>query len=83
MSKEVLQITLTKAKVPNTKLGKWWYWKIYWKVWQIWRPKLLAKIFGGLSMLMLSLMTKKAREEALKEFEEIEVHIKDERNEKE
>jgi len=78
--KEVLQITISKAKTPKTKLGKWWYWKVYWKIWKIWRPKLLAKFYGGLSMLMLSLLPKNKREEILKEYENIEIVIKDEIN---
>jgi hypothetical protein len=81
MSKEVLQITFKKAKVPDSKLGKWFYWKIYWKVWQIWRPKMLAKFYGALSNFIFALMPKAEREKILKEFENIEVHIKDETNE--
>lgn len=46
--KEYLQITLTKIELPKNKLIKWLYWKIYFKVWCIYRPKFLAWFFGGL-----------------------------------
>jgi hypothetical protein len=76
--KEVLQITITKAKSPTSKLGKWWYWKIYWPIFKVWKPRMLAKIYGALAIVALSLLPKAEREEALKEFQNIEVTIKDE-----
>lgn len=78
MEKEVLQITLSKSKAPTSKLGKWWYWKIYFPIWNIWRPKMMAKVYMGLSNFILMLIPKSEREKILKEFEEIEVVIKDE-----
>lgn len=76
--KEVLQITLSKVKAPTSKLGKWWYWKIYWPVFKIWKPKMLAKLYGALSTVALSIMSEAEREKALKEFENIDIKIKDE-----
>ena len=77
--KESLQITISKAKTPKTKLGKWLYWKIYWKIFKIWKPRILAKIYGALALVALSLLPKSEREKLLKEFENINVIIKDER----
>jgi len=83
MPKEILQITLTKQKTPKSKLGKWLFWKIYFPVWKVWRPKMLAKFYWFMSNLMLFLIPKKERDALLKEFEEIEVHVKDETKENE
>jgi len=77
--KEVLQITISKAKTPKSKLGKWWYWKIYWPIFKIWKPRMLAKIYGALAIVALSFLSKEERIKALKEFENINVTIKDER----
>ena len=77
--KEVLQITLTNVKTPKSKLGKWLYWKIYWPIFKVWKPRMLAKFYGALAIVALSLMPKAEREKALKEFENIKVQIKDER----
>ena len=78
MSKEILQITISKRKAPKTKFGRWFYWKVWFQVWSIWRPRVLAKFYGSLSNIFLSLIPKEKREEILEEFEEIEVHIVDE-----
>jgi hypothetical protein len=78
MNKEVLQITFTKAKVPKSKIRKWFYWNVYWRVWKIWKPHFLAKFYWGLSNLILALLPKAEREKALKEFEDVTVVIKDE-----
>ena len=78
MSKEVLQITLTKAKVPKSKIGKWLYWSVYFTVWKIWRPKILAKIYWWLSELFLRMISKSEREKLIKETEDFDVVIKNE-----
>ena len=77
--KEVLQITLTNAKTPKSKLGKWLYWKIYWPIFKVWKPRMLAKIYGALAIVALSFLPKQEREKLLKEFQNINVTIKDER----
>jgi len=79
--KEVLQITLTKTKVPKSKIGKWFYWEIYWTVWKVWRPKIMAKIYLALSNFFLMLIPKSEREKVLREFEDVTIVIKDETNE--
>ena len=43
--KDTLQITISKAKVPRSKFGNWFYWQIYWQIWCIYRPKFLAWFF--------------------------------------
>jgi len=75
MAKEVLQITISERKAPKTKLGKWFYWKVWFQVWRIWRPKMLSKFYKAMSNLMLLPLSKEKRAEVLKEFEEIEVQI--------
>jgi len=62
MGKEYLQITISKKEAPKTKFGKWFYWKVYWNVWCIWKPKFLAWFFG----LFIS---KKTLEELYKDTE--------------
>jgi len=74
--KESLVITFSKRKLPKTKFGKWFFWKIYFKIWCIWRPLMISKICWALSELILKMLPKKQREELLKEYEEIDVIIK-------
>jgi hypothetical protein len=74
MGKDILQITLKERKEPKTLLGKWWNKHMYWK-WVIFWGKVKSKFYGGLSKFMLSLLPKEKREEILKEYEEVEVHI--------
>lgn len=71
---ETLQITITKAKTPKTRLGKWWYWNVYWTVWKIWRPKFNSWFFGGLANLFDRILP-----EEYKEDFEFQIKIKDER----
>ena len=78
--KEILQITISKRKVPKSKFGKWLYWNIWFTIWGIWRPRFLAWLFGGLSNFIYWLAPKSVKEEWDKEFEEIEVHIINELN---
>lgn len=77
MSKEVLQITISKSKIPTSKIGKWFYWNVYFIPFKIWRPKLMSKIYLGLSNICLAILPKAEREKILKEFEEVTVIIKD------
>lgn len=79
--KEVLQITISKTKAPKTKLGKWFYWKVYFPIWRIWRPKMLSKIYWAISEGILKILPKSEREKLLKEFKEIDVVIKNKTNE--
>ena len=83
MAKEVLQITISERKAPKTKFGRWLYWKVWFQVWSIWRPKVMSKIFKALSNLMLLPLSKEKRAELNKEFEEIEVQIVNETMNKE
>jgi len=87
MTKEILQITLSKQKAPKTKLGKWFYWKIYFKVWKIWKPRLMSKFYHGLYVFFMWLTPKETRKKIEKELEEelgeVEVHIIDEYNDTE
>jgi hypothetical protein len=78
MSKDVLQITISKTKVPKTKLGKWFYWNIYFQVWRVWRPKLMAKIYWALSEFIFCMLPKSEQQKMLKEFDEVKVVIKNE-----
>ena len=78
MSKDILQITFSKRKLPKTKFGRWFYWKLKFQVWDIWRPRFLAWFFSGLSTFIYWIVSKEVKEKWDKEFEEIEVHIIDE-----
>ena len=75
MSKDILQITISERKSPKTKFGKWFYNKIWFPLWSIWRPRMLAKFYKGMSDFMLMFLPKQKREEFLKEFEDVEVQI--------
>jgi len=77
MEKEILQITISKRKLPKSKFGKWLYWKIWFRVWGIWRPRFSAWFFGALADFMYWLAPREVKEKLDKEFGEIEVHIKD------
>jgi len=74
MSKEVLQITISKRKTSKYKVIRWFQYK-WFVVWRIWRPKVLSKVCWFLSEMILKMMPQKEREKLLKEFEEIEIHI--------
>jgi len=81
MSKEVLQITISKTKLPKSKLGKWLYWNLYWRVWKIWRPKFLAWFFKGLADFIYWCAPKSIKEKWDKEWdEEIKIVVKNEYN---
>lgn len=75
MAKEILQITISERKAPNSRFGKWFYWKIWFQFWGIWKPKMLSRFYKTMSNLMLLPLSKEKRAELLKEFEEIEVQI--------
>ena len=42
------EITIEPMQTPKNKYLNWMFWNIYWKVWNIWRPKFLAWFFLGL-----------------------------------
>ena len=67
---EILQITISKREAPKTKLGRWFYWRVWFKIWGIWRPKFLSWFFG----LFLSKETKR------KLYDDLEIHIINEIN---
>ena len=79
--KDTLQITISKVKSPKSKLGKWFYWNIYFTIWRIWKPKIMAKIYLALSNFFLMFIPKSKREKILKEFENIDVVIKNKTDE--
>ena len=66
MDKEILEITISKSKKLKTKFGTWFYWKVWFKVWSIWKPKFLSWFFG----LFLSKETKR------KMWEDLDIVIK-------
>ena len=68
MAKEILQITIEEHKEPKSKLGKWFYWKIWYKIWYIYRVRLKSWFYGGVSNMMLKMMPEAKREELLKEL---------------
>lgn len=74
-NKKILQITLSKRKIPKTKFGKWLYWKVWFQIWSIWRPHFIAWFFGGLSDFMYWIAPKNIKEEWDKEFENIEINL--------
>ena len=78
MGKEVLQITITKRRLSKYKLLRWFQHK-WFIVWSIWRPKVTSKFCWYVSQGILKILPEHEREKLLKEFEEIEVHIIDER----
>ena len=41
-------MTITPLKVPKNKVLQWIFWNVYWRVWKVWRLKLIAFIFGEL-----------------------------------
>lgn len=76
MSKEILQITISSRKASKYKLIRWFQ-NQWFVVWNIWRPKMLSKFYWFMSEAMLRMLPKEKRDELLKEFDEIEVHIVD------
>jgi hypothetical protein len=82
MENKVLQITITKVKLPKLKILRYMYLNIWFRFWNIWRPKMLAKFYEFATLLMLSLLSKEKRELVIKELnEEIDIIIKDKTNE--
>ena len=75
MSKEVLQITISKSKIktPKTRFRRWLFWNVYWNVWKVWRPRLMSKIWHGLYLLLTPASMKKKID---KELEEINIVVK-------
>ena len=78
MAKEILQITIKQTRKIKTKFGRWWHRNVYWKIWVLAGGSFKAWFYQGVSNFMLSLLPKEKREEILKEYEEIEIHIVDE-----
>jgi len=75
MTKEILQITISKSKKknPKTRFGRWLFWNVYWKVWKVWRPFVMSKIWHGLYLLLTPTSIKRKID---KELEEINVVVK-------
>jgi hypothetical protein len=59
-------VKFTSIKPFRNKYHKWLYWNIYWRIWMIWRPLLLSKIFLGIAIsleyITLSLTKNKDRD---------------------
>ena len=68
--KEILQITLTRAKERKTRFGRWFHNRFWFKIWGIYRPRFLAWFFG----LFISKETKR------KLYEDLEIQIVDKTN---
>ena len=47
MSEEYLQITIEEKPI-KTKFGRWWYVKIWFPFWHVWRTRMLANFYGFL-----------------------------------
>lgn len=79
MNNKTLQITITKVKLPKSRMLRYLYLKVWFPIWNIWRPKMLAKFYFFLSMCLLALLPKEKRDLLVKEMnEEIDIIIKDE-----
>lgn len=48
MKEGYFKMTFKKLRVPKNKLLKWFFWNVYWKVWNIWKPKMLSKFYWWL-----------------------------------
>lgn len=82
MENKVLQITITKVKLPKSKIIKYLYLKVWFPFWNIWRPKMLSNFYKFITLLLLSLLPKEKRKLLIKEInEEIDIIIKDKTNE--
>lgn len=75
MAKDVLQITIKKTKVPKNKIGLF-FWKIHFRVWHIWRPKIMANIYKFLAEATFSMLPKWKQEELLRESSDFDVIVK-------
>ena len=73
--KDLLLITFEKPKEFKTKFGRWWYWKIWFPVWFIFRPRVLSKFYWCMSELSLRMLPKAEREKVRKEMEEWDVML--------
>jgi hypothetical protein len=80
MNKQILQVTIFKGKNPKTKLGKWIYWKVYFTIFRIWKPLIIGKFYMILSTIFLALLPKTKRDEILKEFIDVKIVLKDDKN---
>ncbi len=69
--KEILQITITSKKRAKTKIGRFFQ-NAWFKIWCIWKPWFLSKLFWFLSELCLRILPKKQREELRKQYNEID-----------
>jgi hypothetical protein len=58
MKKDIIQIELNKRKPAKTKLGRWFYWKIWFTFWFIWRLNVLSKFYFYLNKLIKYIGTK-------------------------
>lgn len=76
MSKEILQITIGKPRKFKTKFGKWFYNKIWFIVWYIWKPKVLSIFYGSIADFIYWLAPKSVKEEWDKEMKEFEFDIR-------
>ena len=69
--KEVLQITLIKARERKTRFGQWFHNRFWFEIWGIYKPRFLAWSFG----LLISKETKR------KLYDGLEIHIIDQTDE--
>lgn len=82
MERQVLQITIKKVKAPKTRFGKWFYWKVYFPFWRIWRPKMLSKVFKFLAEITFSMLPKSEQKRILEESNDFDVVVKYDNNDK-
>lgn len=80
--KNILQITIStsKKKVPQSKIGKWLYWSVWFKIWYIWRKRLSAAFYGALADFLYWMVPKHIKDEIDQEFAntKIKIDFKDE-----
>jgi hypothetical protein len=69
MAEEYLQITFEKPKEFKTKFGRWWYVKIWFPFWYVWRMKRVANFYG----FLWRMFDRKGYEEFKREG--VDVHI--------
>ena len=56
-------------KPAKTKFGRWLYWQVWFTLWYIWRPRVLAKLYRIMTQIFLRILSKSKREELQKEFD--------------
>ena len=52
MKKDIIQIEFNKRKPAKTKLGRWFYWEIWFTFWFIWRLRVLSKFYYFMYKIM-------------------------------